>query len=160
MIECDTAVSVVPCTILLCGRGRRNVFHTLVARQETPSAFPPNHHTRRQRQRQGQVTIIQRLPSMIFVTAYYTWYITRRHPIPHCWHKTLQVQFHDARSMLIQWIFARGLSLSHSIFRRSSTPFENIVMRERNVCSGSLLYRQLARDTPGIPFSVQWYIGR
>ena len=78
----------------------------------------------------------------------------------HCWHKTLQVQFHDARSMLIQWIFARGLSLSHSVFRSSSTPFENIVMRESNACSGSLPYRQLARDTPGIPFSVQWHIGR
>ena len=78
----------------------------------------------------------------------------------HCSHKTLQVQFHDARSMLIQWLFACGLSLSHSVFRLSSTPFENIVMRERNVCSGSLLYRQLAQGTPGIPFSVQWYIGR
>ena len=57
-------------------------FLTLIAQQEMPAASS-NHRARRQRQRQSQAAIFQRLLSMFLWLHVYTWYIMCRLPTPH-----------------------------------------------------------------------------
>ena len=93
-------------------------FLTLIAQQEMPAAS--NHRARRQRQRQSQAAIFQRLLSMFLWLHVYTWYIMCRLPTPH----TAAVTKKRAPGAL-PWcqpyfdttMVLRALALSHSVLR-------------------------------------------
>ena len=95
-------------------------FLTLIPQQEMPAASS-NHRARRQRQRQSQAAIFQRLLSMLFLWLHvYTWYIMCRLPTPH----TVAVTKKRAPGAL-PWcqvyfdttMVLRALALSHSVLR-------------------------------------------